>query len=648
MARLTVGNDWLADRISELDDTISVVNPSDFNESNRYLPASVTSMPGYIRYDVNPYMREILDCADVDSPVREVNLKKGVQITYTTLLESIMLYYMAHVKHLPMMYVTADKELASARIENNIIPMLNQSGFADIITSSDEGNARKSGKNAQQIQFSGGGYLVPIGAQSPSKMRSFSIAVLLKDEIDGWPLVVGRDGDPDKLTSDRCAAYWEKRKIFRGSTPLIKETSKIEFQYQRGDCRKYHVACKDCGHMQELMWQRFEWDIVDGTLDNDTVRYLCEKCKAPHYEHDKEKLFLGGKWVATKKPIEPGVRSYHLPAMYSPAGMAPWSKLAADYLDAFDPVTKKVKDIEKFQIFYNNVLGEPFEIMGAKVRFQQVSAHRSASYKYGQLNNGLAVENTGSKITLVACTVDVHKKNLAVAVYGFCKGSISYLLDYWRFEPRDGEPDCNESSSPVWQRLRDLIEDKVYLAEDGRSYKIAITLIDSGYANDVVTRFTRDYIHGVYPILGRDRPSKFQSIKEFSEFKTQAGNIGYRIIVDHYKDRLAPVLRREWVPEMGMQKAYHFNAPYNATDKQLKELTVESRRKKTDDRGVVSYYWYRPGNAPNELWDLSVYAYAAVEILAYNICIKHFQLDTIDWEQFWDYAESNQIFFNLK
>ena len=99
---------------------------------------------------------------------------------------------------------------------------------------------------------------------------------------------------------------------------------------------------------------------------------------------------------------------------------------------------------------------------------------------------------------------------------------------------------------------------------------------------------------------------------------------------------------------MGMQKAYHFNAPYNATDKQLKELTVESRRKKTDDRGVVSYYWYRPGNAPNELWDLSVYAYAAVEILAYNICIKHFQLDTIDWEQFWDYAESNQIFFNLK
>ena len=134
MARLTVGNNWLADRISELDDTISVIKPSDFNEANRYLPASVTSMPGYIRYDVNPYMKEILDCADVDSPVREVNLKKGVQITYTTLLESIMLYYMAHVKHLPMMYVTADKELASARIENNIIPMLNQSGFADIIT----------------------------------------------------------------------------------------------------------------------------------------------------------------------------------------------------------------------------------------------------------------------------------------------------------------------------------------------------------------------------------------------------------------------------------------------------------------------------------------------------------------------------------
>lgn len=168
-----IGADWLVDEVEELTDIITHVTPSMFNEENRYLPESVTSIPGYIRYDVNPFMREIIDCADVNSPVREVNIKKGVQITYTTLLESVMLYYMAHIKTVPMMYMTADKELATARVENNIIPMLNQSGLADIIRSSDEGNSRKTGKTKDHLQWDGGGYMVPFGAKTADKMRSF-------------------------------------------------------------------------------------------------------------------------------------------------------------------------------------------------------------------------------------------------------------------------------------------------------------------------------------------------------------------------------------------------------------------------------------------------------------------------------------------
>ena len=249
-----IGRDWLVECVDGFTERIHRVTPAQFNEEHRYLPESVTSMPGYIRYDVNPFMREIIDCFDVDSPVREVNLKKGVQITYTTLLESGLLYYMSHVKTLPCMYMTADKELATARIENNIIPMINQSGFADIIRSSDEGNSRKTGKTANHIQWEGGGYLVPFGAKNADKMRSYSIAVLLKDEIDAWPETVGKDGDPDALSDDRCSGYWERRKIFRGSTPLIKATSKIEKAYRRGDQRKYMVLCKKCNAPQYLKW----------------------------------------------------------------------------------------------------------------------------------------------------------------------------------------------------------------------------------------------------------------------------------------------------------------------------------------------------------------------------------------------------------
>jgi len=646
-----LGLDWLIEQVGGLTEEIHKVSPSRFNEEHRYLPESVTSMPGYIRYDVNPYMREIVDCFDVDSSVREVNLKKGVQITYTTLLESGLLYYMAHVKTLPCMFVTADKELATARIENNIMPMINQSGFGDIIQSSDEGNSRKTGKTANHLQWSGGGYLVPGGAQNANKMRMYSIAVMLKDEIDAWPDTVGRDGDPDKLTDDRCSGYWERRKIFRGSTPLLKGTSKIEKQYQRGDQRKYQVLCKKCSYPQELRWSYgenekggFHWETDGGILIPESVQYQCKNCGEAHFEHDKERLFSeedGAHWKPTARPVEPGIRSYHLPALYSPIGMQPWYKSVGAYLGAFDPVERRVKDIAAYQVFYNNVLAEPFEVMGSKVRFSTVSLHRRPVYRLGQIPNNYALKHSGSPILLLTCQVDVHKSFLAVAVMGWSKESKPYIIEYLRLE----DEDCSESTSKVWGELREIIEERKYTADDGKQYRVVMTFIDAGYANDTVVSFCADYASGVVPVLGRDRPGKSNRVKEFSEFTTQSGTIGYTITVDHYKDRLAPVLRREWTEDAGEQKPYHFNAPVDLPDKALKELTVETRREKTDPNGNSTYYWHRPGNARNELWDLLVYGHAAIEVMAWSICIQHFKLKTVDWDQFWEYLEKKELYF---
>lgn len=650
-----LGGDWLADEIELITDTIEHVTPVQYNEANRYLPDSVTPLPGFMSFDINPFAREIVDACDPRSPVREVNLKKGVQITYTTMLESILLYYIAHVKTRPTMMVSADRELVKGRIENYILPMLQQSDLAHLIRSSDEGNSRKTGKTANHLQWAGGGFLVPGGANNADKMRMWSIMLMLKDEIDAWPDTVGKDGDPDALTDGRCAAFWDIRKIFRGGTPLIKGTSKIAYQYNRGDQRKYHVRCKKCGFPQELRWEHvdkktgiiggFQWDLNNKVLDEESVRYCCQNCGEGHQEHDKTKLFdpaNGAKWVPTATPAEQCIRSYHLPAFYSPVGFQPWSKCVQDYLKGFDPVERKVIDVGKYQVFYNNVLAEPFKIMGSKIRFQSVSAHRRSVYRLGQIPNEYAEKFSGSKILFLTCQVDVHRKNLAVSVMGWTRDARCYVIDYWRFEVGDKEQDCDELSSPVWGRLRELIEEKIYIADDKSEYAIAMTFVDAGYANATVTTFCGDYISGVYPILGRDRPAKNQAIKEFAEFKTQSGTIGYRILVDHYKDRVAPVLRREWLEESGQQKPHHFNAPTDISDKQIKELVAEVRREKKDAKGAVSYEWHRPGNIPNELWDLLMYGHAAVEVMAWRICIEHFELETVDWPQFWDYAAAQE------
>lgn len=648
----TLGADWLADQVESITDTMTHETPTQYNERVRYLPSSVTSKPGYIRYDVNPYMREIVDCFDVNDPVREISLKKGVQITYTTALESGILYFADYIGTLPMMYMTADKELATARVENNIIVMFNQSDLGHIIKSSDEGNSRKTGKTKDHLQFAKGGYLVPFGAKNADKMRSYSIAIMLKDEIDAWPITVGKDGDPDALSDARTDGYTEVAKIFRGSTPLVESSSKIQKNFLRGDQRVYRIVCRACGFPQALRWHTvdkqtgvvggFLWDTNDGTLVIESVRYACQNCGHEYHEHDKTSLFAtenGAHWHPTAKPENPFVRSYHLPALYSPVGFKPWWGCVADYLKGFDPASKKVIDIGKYQVFYNNILAEPFKVLGDKVRFEQVSNHRRIGYSYGQIPNKYAVQHAGSEILFLMCLVDVHKTNLAVGVFGFTKGFRVFLIDYWRFE----DEDCTELTSPVWVRLQQLIEEKVYTADDGREYGITQTMVDAGYANDTVTSFCANYASGVIPILGRERPAKNQRISEFAEFTTQAGTIGYRILVDHYKDRIATVLRREWVEEAGPQSKYHFNTPVDATTKQLKELTAETRMEKVDDKGGVTYVWHRPGNARNELWDLLGYAHAGVEIYAWLVCIKHYKLDAVDFDQFWEYCYQNVI-----
>jgi phage terminase large subunit GpA-like protein len=649
-----VGTDWLIEEVENLIEYIPHTTPVEFNEEHRYLPRSVTNQPGYISYDLFPYLIEILNCFDEKNGVREFSLMKGVQVGWTTLLESCMLYAMAHVKTLPCMFMTADKELASARIENNVLPMLQQSGFEDILRSSDEGNSRKTGKTVNHLQWDGGGYMVPFGANNAAKMRSFSIAIFFKDEIDGWPTYVGKDGCPDEVSDDRCSAYWDRRKILRGSTPLKNPGSKINKSYKLGDQRKYLVKClnPECRFPQSLRWHTedkdtgviggFIWKQDGRSLDIESVRYLCQKCGHEHAEHDKERLFelANAEWVPTAKPSQPGIRSYHLPAMYSPIGFQPWYKCVASFLAGYDPVTRKVVDIAAYQKFYNNILGEPFTIMGSKVKFVHVSAHRRQGYKFGEVPNKYALQYSGSRIMFLTCTVDVHKSNLAVTVMGWTRDARTYVIDYWRFEVEGDEETCEEISHPVWGRMRKLIEETTYIADDGQGYRILYTLVDAGFANDTINTFCSDYTSGVVPILGRTRPAKNQRILEFAEFTTQAGTIGFRILVDHYKDRIAPVLRREWVEEVGLQDRYHFNAPLDITDKQLKELTVETRVEETDANGGTTYVWKRPKGAFNELWDLLGYGHACVEIIAWNICIKHFELETIEWGRFWDYADA--------
>ncbi len=645
--------EWLATQFDELTDEIEFMSPSEWAEQNRYLPPAVTPLPGLYSFEVAPHIREILDCLDMSCSVREIAVMKGAQICATSgILENGIGYFIARVRTAPVMMVTADAELAKLRMTSYVMPMVQESGLTDLIQSSDEKNARKTGQTDKKLEWIGGGSLVPFGAQSANKMRSITAQVLLNDEVDGWPPVVGDDGDPVVLIRARAKAYEASRKVVDLSTPKIQGHSKIESLFKRGDQRYYNVKCLECGHPQVLRWTRtnketgeitgITWDMDDDRLVPGSVRYLCSECGHAHTENDKPRLFAAdnAEWVPTANPIAPDIRSYHISALYSPVGMQSWEMCVRDWVECWDVAKATPKDLAKLQVFYNNILGETFELRGQKLRMENVSAHRRTVYRYGEIPNEFAEEFCEGPVLFLTCAVDVHQDSLKVAVIGWCRDRRTFLVQYDTFE---GDPEQVDDHA-TWGRLTSLIENREWIADDGKRYRVTVTFIDSGFLTDTVYRFCHNWQDGVFPVKGRATPPRGAAQKEFSDFTTPTGIIAFGITVDMYKDRWSAALRRSW-DGVGVQPAGHFNAPMDVEEKQLKELTVEVKRERIERATGkrLGAEWHRPQHSANELWDLLVYSAAAVDMMALNIS-KMAGLESTNWKVFWDVCESGRFY----
>lgn len=628
--------------------------PSELAEEVRYLPQSNTGMPGPFRFDVTPYMREPLDCLAVDSPISEIAMMKGVQMGVTTaFIENGVLYVIVQVKTSPVLFATATLQLAKERLEGFILPMLQQSKLSHLIQTADEESSQKKGKTKDRIEWVGGGRMNLIGANSTSGMRSLPIRFLFRDEIDDPDWQSTKDGDSLALTEARTKTFEGSRKIVDVSTPALKGNSKIEARFRRGDQRHYFVRCLGCGEAQTLSSQRrdiehklygwrrtdpetgvvsgFVWDTDPTTrkLIPGSVRWLCHECGHAHTNDDKTRLLSpdhGAEWRPTAEPEAPYIRSYHISALYSPVGMQTWEACVRDWLEAWDEERGEVKDPAKLQVFYNNILGETYEVTGDRLTVKHVSPHRRGIYRYGEVPNRWLQEHTAGPMMFAVCTVDVHKDNLAVAVWGFCRGTRVLLIKYDRFVGN-----CEDPEDPAtWGRLQDLIEGAEYKADDGKHYRIELALVDSGYIPDTVHQFCSRMGTGVFPVVGRGQ-EQGGGKKHWTLSQNKMGADLYLIGVDLYKDRLGAVLKRRW-DGSGLQPAPYFNAPSDASDEQLKELTVEQRVAVTNSRtgDIVCWTWRRPSGSRNELWDLLVYAYAAHDILAHGVCTNFFELEEID------------------
>ena len=550
------------------------------------------------------------------------------------------------------LYLSADRELTQMGMTVKVERMLHHSGLRDALTAPD-GASKRSGDTAMLKEFPGG-FLLGLGARSAAKVRQMSARNALLDELDGMPRILGgvgqEEGSPTALVEKRTDAYSERgRKLLYLSTPLEMQTSLIYPLFLAGDQRHYHVPCIHCGFMQPIEWHGvtdagkhygITFDLDDtGRLVEESVAYVCRNCSALFHNHDKSWFLPRGEWVPHSTSDEKGLVSFHIPAFLSPPGMYHWLRSVYKWLKAWDVQNDRMRDVDALREFYNLERGLPWEVRGDSPKFERVQQHRRVIYSEGEIPNAKAVEETGAPVVLLTCAVDVHGSRLDAEVVGWCRDRQSYSIEWLHLE---GDVDDTESDTGPWGQLAELIEERQWVADDGRIYRVIITLIDVGWAEKAaqVYAFCQRYSQGVFPVMGREMPPRGVAVKEFQESKSKLGNLLYNVTATIYKDRLAAWLKTPWDDQSARQPQGYPNYPVDRPDAFFREYESEEKVQLVDPRTrqARGWRWRQRGQRPNHAWDCRVYGMAGLDMLVLDACLHELELPKLDYDLFFNYA----------
>lgn len=535
------------------------------------------------RWHTLPYQKGIMDAISSNS-VEQVTVMKSARVGYSKILNHVIAYHI-HQDPAPIMLVQPTIEDAQGYSKEEIAPMLRDTPCLRGVVS--DAKAKDGANTILQKQFPGG-TLSLVGANSPRGFRRVSRRIVLFDEVDGYPASAGSEGDQIKLGIRRTEYYWN-RKIVAGSTPTVKDFSRVERMFQQTDQRRYFVPCPHCNHMQYLRWPNITWS------DNDpsTAAYKCESCAAliPHAK--KRWMVERGEW----RPTAPGNGKhigFHIWAAYSYSPNASWSNLVEEFLDA-------KHDAEQLKTFVNTVLGETWEDEYASKIGADSLMERAAKETYKQ--HCPPVE--GLALT-IGC--DVQDDRLSLSVWAWGREEEGWLVDRIKLYGSPSRPE-------VWKQLDEVLG-KPYTNEANEELRVLSCAIDSGgHHTQEVYHYARERAAlGVIAIKGmgqKGKPPLGKATKVDVNFKGKALKKGAQLFpvgVDGIKSLLFGRLKHN---DVGPGYLHFY--PTITTD-YFEELTAEKQILRFRN-GFPERIWVKKSQSPNEALDELNYAYAALHRL---------------------------------
>jgi phage terminase large subunit GpA-like protein len=579
-----------------------------------------------------------MDAMGPHSPIIGLAVMKGAQLGLTMTAENIIGYWM-DASPAPIMILSATDALLTEWADKRLEPLIDSLGIRSKIVAQQENNkkSRKSGDKALSKSFSGG-FLLMVSAQSPGKMRSMSIRVLIRDEIDGAPREL-RTGEGNwlQVSEARTNAWGAKKKIFDLSTPTTVEESAILVQYNKGDKRKFQVPCPHCGEFQHLEFggekQMYGLKPVfseDGFLLN--VFYMCKHCNGEIYNHHKTEIFKRGKWVAASQSYDPLYRSYHLSSLYSPVGMLSWKELYQKYLLAKD-------EPDGMRSFTNLYLGLPFRERGSRPKVENVVMLRG-DYERGDIPEGVVFLTAAIDVQQGSQKKDTkYPARLEMEIRGHGRLWRSWSIGYHVFEGEIDNP-----TSGAWRKLQEFVNDGGFRYRDkrGREFPVRMVFIDSGdgKVTDTVYNFCMTWPVATYPIKGENAIKKNKAkdgdtigTGNFTPWRASKINENttlIRISTNYYKRSIYSNLHSSYLHRVSNQDesseeiiqreapAGFANFPKDYSEEYFNMLTAEEQRSDGS---------FHSSGRRNEALDLAVYNSAASDFflnqLVMNLRLAH-------------------------
>lgn len=441
-----------------------------WTEANVYLPSATTAEPGRIR--LWPHQRQIATSIG-DPGVPRVSVLKAARVGYSQLLVAALGHYAVNDPGPTLVVLPAEADC------RNFLVGAIEPTFAE---SPALRSALGAGvRNTILDRRFPGGSLKLVGANAPRNLRALTARVLVLDEIDGFEVDAGGEGDPVALAMKRTLTYAPANKIVMGSTPTDTLTSRICRAYDESDRRIFECPCPACGEPREIRWADIHWDTdSDGVHHPETACWRCPSCGGVVEDGDEKAAFIGaGSWRATRPEIK-GHHGYRLSALVSLLPGASWPIIAREFLDA-----KRAPEL--LQVWTNTVLGEPW-----------------AEDAEGLDENTLAarVERFGldaipPEVLFLTVGVDVQHDRLEFTFIGHDREGNAYILGadvVW------GSP----TKEATWQEVDDILRQSWPHPMGGR-IRVDAAFIDAGdggMMDEVISFCKPRRSRGVWPIKG--------------------------------------------------------------------------------------------------------------------------------------------------